>query len=49
MGHLIDGGSTEYAIDDRMPAHAKAAIAAKLRRQECFLLSWHVDLEAPGG
>jgi len=49
MGHLIYGGSTEYTIEDRMLAHAKAAIVAKLRRQECFLLSWHVDLDHGSG
>ncbi|MFC7432159.1 MULTISPECIES: hypothetical protein [unclassified Agrococcus] len=49
MGHLIYGGATEYAIDDRMLAHVKVAVAAKLRRQECFLLSWEIDAEHGSG
>lgn len=49
MGHLIYGGATEYSIEDRMLAHAKVAIVAKLRRQECFLLSWGIDAEHGSG
>lgn len=40
MGSLIYATSQEFEFDDRTLAHLKAAISAKLRRQECFLLSW---------
>lgn len=49
MGHLIYAGATEYAIEDRMLAHVKAAMAAKLRRQECFLLSWEIEPQHGAG
>lgn len=43
MGHLIHAGTTEYGIEDRMLAHVKVAVSTKLRRHECFLLSWEID------
>ncbi|MFC7430963.1 MULTISPECIES: hypothetical protein [unclassified Agrococcus] len=49
MGQLIYAGATEYAIDDRLLAHVKVAVAAKLRRQESFLLSWDIDLQHGSG
>ncbi|GAA2171178.1 hypothetical protein GCM10009846_04150 [Agrococcus versicolor] len=49
MGHLTYAGSTQYEIEDRMLAHVKAVVAAKLRRQESFLLSWAVDANAGSG
>ena len=49
MSHLTYAGSTQYEIEDRMLAHVKAVVAAKLRRQESFLLSWAVDANAGSG
>ena len=49
MGHLTYAGSTQYEIEDRMLAHVKAVVSAKLRRQESFLLSWAVDAHAGSG
>ncbi|MFC7431393.1 MULTISPECIES: hypothetical protein [unclassified Agrococcus] len=49
MGHLTYAGSTQYEIEDRMLAHVKAVVSAKLRRQESFLLSWTVDAHAGSG
>jgi len=40
MGQLIYGAGTAYEIEDRMLAHVKAAVGAKLRRHESFYLSW---------
>lgn len=40
MGYLAYGTSAEYEFDDRVLAHLKVAISLKLRRQECFFLSW---------
>lgn len=40
MGYLNYGGTLEYEFDDRTLAHLRVAIAAKLRRRECFLMSW---------
>ena len=49
MGRLIYAGSTSYEIDDDMLAHARVVATAKLRRRECFLMSWVVDLAAGSG
>jgi hypothetical protein len=49
MGHLLYAGATEYYIDDRMLAHVKVAASAKLRRQECFLLSWEIEASHGSG
>lgn len=43
MGTLTYAGATEYAIEDRMLAHVKVAVTAKLRRQESFMLSWDIE------
>ena len=43
MGKLIYGCGTEYEFEDRKLAHLKVAITAKLRRQECFILSWNIE------
>lgn len=43
------GFGTEYEIDDRTLAHLKVVIAAKLRRQENFFLSWTNEPEAGSG
>lgn len=49
MGNLIYAGATEYQIEDRILSHVRVAVAAKLRRQECFLLSWEIDVSAGSG
>jgi len=40
MGYLTYACAQEYEFDDRTLAHLKVAVTMKLRRQECFLLSW---------
>ncbi|MFZ1381302.1 MAG: hypothetical protein WAS54_00765 [Scrofimicrobium sp.] len=40
MGHLIYGASQEFEFEDRVLAHLKITITAKLRHQESFLMSW---------
>lgn len=40
MGYLIHGGH-EYEFEDRLLLHLKFVIGQKLRKQECFFLSWH--------
>lgn len=49
MGFLIYGGIQEYEFEDRILAHLKIAITTKLRRQECFLMSWTNPAEKGGG
>ena len=49
MGYLIYGSGAEYEIDDRVLAHLKIAIVAKLRLQESFLVNWSVPAEAGSG
>ncbi|WP_245907348.1 hypothetical protein [Leucobacter massiliensis] len=36
-------GGTEYEFDERVLAHVKVAVAAKLRRQESFFVNWTKD------
>lgn len=43
MGYLIYGAGAEYEIDDRVLAHLKIAVVAKLRLQESFLLNWSLS------
>lgn len=43
MGYLIYGAGAEYEIDDRVLAHLKIAIVAKLRLQESFLVNWSLS------
>ncbi|KTR82624.1 DUF7882 family protein [Leucobacter chromiiresistens] len=40
MGNLIHGGR-EYEFEDRLLAHLQFVIGQKLKKQECFFLSWH--------
>ncbi|WP_090145549.1 DUF7882 family protein [Leucobacter sp. USHLN154] len=40
MGYLIFGGQ-EFEFEDRLLLHLKFVIGQKLRKQECFFLSWH--------
>jgi hypothetical protein len=49
MGYLIYGAGAEYEIDDRVLAHLKIAIVAKLRLQESFLLNWAKASSEGGG
>jgi hypothetical protein len=50
MAKLFYGASREpIQIEDRALAHLKVVIAAKLRRQESFTLSWKHPDGAEGG
>lgn len=49
MGYLIYGAGAEYEFEDRVLAHLKIAIVAKLRLQESFLLNWSIPAEAGSG
>ena len=41
MGRLrYDGTAAPITIDDATMAHLKIIIGTKLRRQECFLMTW---------
>lgn len=48
MGTLYYG-SWEFAFDDRLLAHLQVLIAAKLRRQESFFLSWRAAPDVGDG
>ena len=49
MGFLNYAGVHEYEFEDRTLAHLKVAIGMKLRRQECFLMSWINPAEKGSG
>lgn len=49
MGYLVYGSGTEYEFDDRVLAHLKIALVAKLRLQESFLLNWVVPSDRGSG
>lgn len=49
MGQMTYAGATQYDIDDRMLAHLVLVLAAKLRRQEGFMLLWDVENRYGGG
>jgi hypothetical protein len=49
MGYLSYGATAEYEFDDRVLAHLKVAISLKLRRQECFFLSWSTPADRGSG
>ena len=49
MGFLLYGSCSRYRFDDRTLSHLKIAITAKLRLQECFLLSWRVPPKEGSG
>lgn len=50
MGTIIYGsGERRIQFDDHTLAHVKSIVLTKLRRQECFTLSWLPDPAAPGG
>ncbi|WP_336991014.1 DUF7882 family protein [Leucobacter sp. VD1] len=42
MGLMLYGGN-RYSFEDRQLAHIKVALQRKLRKQECFLMSWTVE------
>jgi hypothetical protein len=48
VGTLTYAG-VDYRIDDRVLAHAKIAITAKLRVGEAFLVNWQVPVEEGSG
>ncbi|KTR85780.1 hypothetical protein [Leucobacter chromiiresistens] len=48
MGFLIHGGN-EYEFEDRLLAHLKTVIGQKLKKQECFFLSWTKTPEQGSG
>lgn len=48
MGTLTYAG-IDYRIDDRVLAHLKVAIAAKLRVGDAFLLNWQIPPEEGSG
>lgn len=49
MGYLQYGNGSEYEIEDRALAHLKVAVGQKLRRQECFFVSWTNSVEKGSG
>lgn len=49
MGFLNYAGAHEYEFEDRALAHLKVVISMKLRRQECFLMSWTNPAEKGSG
>jgi hypothetical protein len=42
-------GTDQYEFDDRLLAHMKLAIVAKLLRHESFLLNWTIPVEQGSG
>lgn len=42
-------GAFRAAYDERTLSHVKIAIATKLRRHECFLVTWEVPVEHGSG
>src|SRR5690554_225386 len=49
MGILTYGANSEFEFDDRLLAHLKVVITAKLRRNEGFLLNWKVSAGVGSG
>lgn len=50
MAHLFyGGGATPIELPDRLLAHVKIVIAAKLRRGESFTLTWRHPHDAVDG
>ncbi|WP_240148253.1 hypothetical protein [Leifsonia tongyongensis] len=46
---ILQYGSDQYEFDDRLLAHMKLAIVAKLLRHESFLLNWTIPAEKGSG
>lgn len=50
MGRLhYDGSADPVLIDDVELAHLKVVLAAKLRRHESFMMTWHPEGGGPPG
>ncbi|WP_243076603.1 hypothetical protein [Microbacterium sp. SS28] len=49
MGVLFYGSNEPIEIPDRLLAHVKVVVTAKLRRDEKFTLSWAYPLGSGGG
>lgn len=49
MGILKYGVGNEHELDDRILAHLKVVIAAKLRRNESFFLTWSISTSVGSG
>ena len=49
MGTLTYGESQRFEFEDRLLAHMKLAIIAKLLRHESFLLNWTIPPEQGSG
>ncbi len=49
MGILTYGEGQRFEFDDRLLAHMKLAIVAKLLRHESFLLNWTIPVEQGSG
>jgi hypothetical protein len=50
VGKFIYGSDAyEVEMDDRTLAHVKVAMFTKLRRNESFSFSWHVDVDGGSG
>ena len=45
MGYLEYGSNKTVEFDDRVLAHLQIVIVRKLRRGECFLMSWRDSAE----
>ncbi|NEN05079.1 hypothetical protein G3T36_04260 [Diaminobutyricibacter tongyongensis] len=49
MGTLTYGEGQRFEFEDRLLAHMKLAIIAKLLRHESFLLNWTIPVEQGSG
>ena len=49
MGHLVYDSSTRVTFEDRVLAHLEIVIVSKLRRRECFAMSWRESSENGSG
>lgn len=49
MGYLVYDSSTKVTFDDRLLAHLEIVIVSKLRRRECFAMSWRESSENGSG
>lgn len=49
MGILQYDAVGEFEFDDRVLAHVKSAVGAKLRRRESFFLNWSYPANAGSG
>jgi hypothetical protein len=49
MGTLTYGNAQRFEFEDRLLAHMKLAIVAKLLRHESFLLNWNIPVDQGSG